>query len=239
MEVINQLYQLLVHFVDIFLNLDHHLGLLIQDYGIWTYVILFAVIFCETSLVVTPFLPGDSLLFAAGAAAAVTVQNVSESVAFQLNPHVLFISLTIAAIIGDAVNYSIGHYFGKKITAFKFRGKLLIKEAHIKKTQAFYEKHGGKTIVLARFIPIIRTFAPFVAGLGKMNYRTFFAYNVFGGIFWVSSFIYLGYAFGNLPIIKKNFSLVIVAIIILSILPGVIEIIKAKMAQKKSIAANS
>ena len=195
-----------------FLHLDRHLAELASQYGGWLYGMLFLIIFCETGLVVTPFLPGDSLLFAAGALAA-----LADSA---MNIHVLFLLLTAAAIIGDTVNYAAGHYFGEK--AFSPEARVL-KQAYLDRTHAFFERHGGKTIVIARFVPIVRTFAPFVAGAGSMNYRHFLFYNVTGAVAWTASFLYGGYFFGNLPFVKRNFTLVILAIIVLSIMPGVIE----------------
>ncbi|MEW6365680.1 MAG: DedA family protein [Acidobacteriota bacterium] len=205
---------LIAYFIDFFLHLDKHLNLLIQDYGLWTYLILFLIIFCETGLVVTPLLPGDSLLFAAGAFAA----------AGALDRTWLCVLLGIAAILGDTVNYSIGHFIGPKI--FSKENVRFLNKEHLKRTHAFYEKYGGKTIILARFIPIIRTFAPFVAGIGSMTYLRFLAYNVVGGILWILTFVLGGYYFGNLPLVKRNFTLVIMAIIIISVMPGVIEYLR-------------
>jgi len=201
-------------FVDIFMHLDKHLGSVIQSYGIWTYLILFLIIFCETGLVITPILPGDSLLFAAGAFAAIGALEVMW----------LFVLLTIAAIGGDTLNYWIGKYMGPKIF-HKEKVRFLNRE-YLDRTHQFYEKHGGKTIIIARFMPIIRTFAPFVAGIGRMTYLHFITYNVVGGIVWIASFIFGGYFFGNIPLVKRNFTLVILAIIFLSILPGIIEFLR-------------
>ncbi len=206
--------------IDLFLHLDVHLHELILQYGTFTYSILFAVIFAETGLVFTPFLPGDSLLFAAGTFAAKGA----------FNPHLLFILLTIAAIIGDTVNYWIGHYIGMRVFNWKIP---FLKKEHLERTHQFYEKYGGKTIIIARFVPIVRTFAPFVAGIGSMTYSKFITYNVVGGILWVAIFIYGGYFFGNLPFVKNNFSWVIIVIIFLSILPGIIEYVRHKMEKKK------
>lgn len=203
-------------FLDFVLHLDKHLNSVVQTYGTYTLLILFCIIFAETGLVITPFLPGDSLLFAAGAIAAQGPLNIYH----------LFILLIIAAVIGDTINYSIGNYLGHKV--FKKEKSRFFKKEYLDRTEKFYEKHGKKTIILARFVPIIRTFAPFVAGIGKMNYLEFIAYNVIGGITWVALFVFGGYFFGNIPIIKNNFSIVILAIIILSIMPMVIEIIKHK-----------
>jgi membrane-associated protein len=207
---------LLHAFVDLFLHLDTHLQAVIAAYGAWTYGLLTLIVFCETGLVVLPLLPGDSLLFAAGTFAA----------AGSLSLPVLMLLLTIAAIVGDTVNYAIGAYLGPKV--FRENGRLLNRE-HLEKTRAFYEKHGPKTIILARFLPIIRTFAPFVAGIGKMHYGTFIAYNVIGGIVWACGFLTLGYLFGNIPVVRDHFETVIFAIIGISLLPGVIEFARAKM----------
>ena len=201
--------------IDFVLHMDVYLNDIIANYGLWTYGILFFVVFMETGFVVTPFLPGDSLLFAAGTFAALG----------SLNPIYLFLLLSVAAVIGDTVNYSIGAYIGPK--AFSGEIKFLKKE-HLDKTQEFYDKHGGKTIILARFIPIIRTFAPFVAGIGTMKYSKFISYNVFGGIAWVAIFISLGYFFGNIPFVQNNFELVIFAIIFISFIPPVLEFFKAR-----------
>ncbi|MEW6509260.1 MAG: DedA family protein [Bacteroidota bacterium] len=209
--------------IDLFLNLDDHLHELILQYGTYTYGILFSVIFAETGFVFTPFLPGDSLLFAAGTFAA----------RGSFNPHYLFILLTVAAILGDTVNYWIGHYVGLKIFD---RFPRILKQEYLDKTHKFYERHGGKTIIIARFVPIVRTFAPFVAGVGKMNYSKFVLYNVVGGIVWVGLFIYGGYFFGNLDFVENNFSIVIISIIIISILPGFTEYIRNKRDSKKPVA---
>ena len=207
MELIKALVEILMH-------LDTHLDLVIRSYGVWTYGILFLIIFLETGLVVTPFLPGDSLLFAGGTFAALG----------SLDAKWLVVFLSIAAIAGDTVNYWIGHAVGPKVFT-KEKSRLLNKE-YLYRTHRFYEKYGGKTIILARFIPIIRTFAPFVAGIGSMTYRRFIIYNVSGGIAWVVMFVLGGYLFGNIPVVKQNFSLVIFAIIFLSILPGIIEFLR-------------
>ena len=201
----------LIHsIVDLFLHLDRHLAEIIAGYGGWTYLILFAVVFLETGIVATPFLPGDSLLFAAGTFAALGSLDLGFTI----------LLLSVAAILGDTVNYWIGRKIGPRVFRENYR---FLNRKHLEKTHAFYEKHGGKTIVIARFLPIIRTFAPFVAGIGTMSYRRFIAYNVVGGIAWVLGFVLLGYFFGNLPVVRKNFSLVILAIIVLSIMPIVIE----------------
>ena len=207
--------------IDFILNMDVYLNEIISNYGAWTYGILFFVIFMETGFVVTPFLPGDSLLFAAGTFAALG----------SLNPLYLFLLLTVAAILGDTVNYSIGKYIGPRA----FSGDIkFLKQEHLDKTQEFYEKHGGKAIILARFIPIIRTFAPFVAGIGTMKYRKLIAYNVIGGIVWVATFTFLGYFFGNIEFVKKNFELVIFAIIFISFIPPVLEVFKARKEAREA-----
>ena len=208
--------------IDFILHIDQHLTELAAQYGVWIYGILFLIIFCETGLVVMPLLPGDSLLFAAGSIAAIGKMNI----------HLMVVLLIIAAILGDAVNFMVGKFFGEKL--FANPNSKIFKQSHLQKTQQFYAKHGGKTIILARFIPIVRTFAPFVAGMGHMTYHHFLAYNVIGGVLWVTIFSYLGYFFGNLPIVKDNLSLVLVAIIVLSILPGIIEIIRHKRAANKA-----
>jgi membrane-associated protein len=207
---------MLLNFIDIFIHLDQHLSLLIQSFGGWDYLIVFLVIFCETGLVVTPILPGDSLLFGLGAIAAVGALKVEW----------LFVMLSIAAIAGDTANYMIGHYVGPKVFA-RESGRFFKKE-YLERTHRFYEKYGGKTIIIARFVPIIRTFAPFVAGIGSMTYSRFIVYNIVGGISWIALFIFGGYYFGNLSIVKRNFTLVIFAIILISILPGVIEYVRQR-----------
>ena len=208
--------------IDFILHIDQHLTELAAQYGVWIYGILFLIIFCETGLVVMPLLPGDSLLFAAGSIAAIGKMNI----------HLMVVLLIIAAILGDAVNFVIGKYFGEKL--FSNPNSKIFKQSHLQKTQQFYAKHGGKTIIMARFIPIVRTFAPFVAGMGHMTYHHFLAYNVIGGVLWVTIFSYLGYFFGNMDIVKDNLSLVLVAIIVLSILPAIIEIIRHKRAANKA-----
>lgn len=196
--------------LDFFLHLDKHLGQIISEYGGWTYGILFITIFCETGLVVTPFLPGDSLLFAAGALAATGV----------LDPHLLFLLLALAGILGNTTNYAVGHYIGPKVFTSSSR---FFKKEYLDKTHQFYEKHGGKAVILGRFLPVFRTFVPFVAGIGKMTYVRYTIYNVFGSTAWVGLFIYAGYFFGNLPFVQKNFSLVILAIIVITSLPPAFE----------------
>ncbi len=204
-------------FVDIFLHLDRYLNQWAGSMGSWLYVLLFAVIFCETGLVVTPFLPGDSLLFAVGA--------LSASDGSPINIFAVSIVMFVAGVLGDAVNYSIGKRIGPR--AFKSEKSWLLNKKHLEKTQAFYDKHGGKTIIIARFMPIIRTFAPFVAGIGQMKYRRFAMFNVVGAALWVFSFSFLGYKFGNIPAVKKNFTYVIIGIVIVSVMPGVIEFLRA------------
>jgi len=214
--------ELLHQALDIFLHLNKHLDELCQSYGTWTYAILFIVVFCETGLIVTPFLPGDSLLFAAGALSA--GQNNP------LHPGLLFALLSASAILGDGVNYAIGKFLGPKV--LKNENSRIFKKHYLDKTHAFYEKYGGKTIIIARFVPIVRTFAPFVAGVGTMTYRRFAVYNVTGGIAWVAAFIFAGYWFGNLPIVKSYFHLVIVAIIVISVMPIVVEYLKARSVRR-------
>lgn len=195
---------------DFIMRIDVHLALLTSEYGVWVYAILFAIVFAETGLVVTPFLPGDSLLFAAGAICAVGFLDITLLIAL----------LIVAAILGDTVNYTVGRRFGDVVVRSKL-GRL-IKPQYIQRTQAFYERHGGKTIILARFMPIVRTFAPFVAGVGAMNYSRFLIFNVVGAIVWVAGFGILGYWFGNMPAVRSNFSLVILGIVVLSVMPGAI-----------------
>jgi membrane-associated protein len=210
---------LLKQFLDIFLHLDRHLLEVTREYGTFTNVILFVIVFCETGLVVTPFLPGDSLLFTAGAIASLG----------SLNVWVLFLLLSAAAILGDTANY----WIGKKIGPRAFDGSVrFLKQEHLRKTEAFYERHGKKTIILARFVPIVRTFAPFVAGVGSMSYRTFIAYNVIGGVAWVAICVFSGYFFGNIPVVKRNFSLVVLAIIGISVLPLLREWWKSRQAER-------
>ena len=204
--------------LDVFLHLDTHLNAWATSLGGGLYGLLFLIVFCETGLVVTPFLPGDSLLFAVGALAAMSGSPISLPLVIAL--------LFLAAVLGDATNYSIGLRVGPK--AFKSEGSLLFNKKHLLRTQAFYERHGGKTIILARFMPVVRTFAPFVAGIGAMAYRRFFMFNVVGAAAWVVSFTVGGYVFGNLPAVKSNFHYVIVAIIVLSVMPGVIEFLRAR-----------
>lgn len=203
--------ELIRDFVDLFLHLDRHLAAVVQAYGVWTYLVLFLIVFCETGLVVMPLLPGDSLLFAAGALAAVTTLEVGW----------LVLLLIAAAVAGDTVNYWIGSAVGPRV--FCSGSSRLLNREHLERTHRFYERHGGKTIIIARFMPIIRTFAPFVAGIGSMSYGRFLLYNVAGGVAWVVIFVVGGYFFGNIPVVKRNFTLAIMAIIVLSVLPGVVE----------------
>jgi len=207
------------YFIDLFVHLDQHLAELVKDYGTWTYLLLFVIIFCETGLVVTPILPGDSLLFAAGAIAALG----------SLNPHLLAVLLTVAAVLGDAVNYQIGRHIGPAV--FRRDKARFFKREHLERTQAFYERYGGKTIIIARFVPIVRTFAPFLAGVGQMNYSRFAVYNVTGAIAWCVLGVYAGYLFGELELVKKNFSLVIIAVVIISLLPVAWEYWRARRAR--------
>jgi membrane-associated protein len=218
--------ELIAKAVDLFLHLDKHLGAIIQQYGVWTYALLTLVVFCETGLVVTPFLPGDSLLFAAGALAALPGSP--------LKVEVLFLLLSAAAIVGDTVNYWIGHKVGPRA----FEGKIkFLNKSHLDRTHEFYERYGGKTIIIARFVPIVRTFAPFVAGIGSMTYGKFITYNVVGGVLWVAICLFAGFFFGNLPFVKQNFSLVIIAIIVISVLPGVYEFARHRMEARRRRAA--
>ncbi|RLM24881.1 hypothetical protein BIY29_08145 [Brenneria alni] len=206
--------------IDFILHIDVHLAELVAQYGVWVYAILFLILFCETGLVVTPFLPGDSLLFVAGALAALPSND--------LNVHTMVLLMVTAAIAGDAVNYTIGRLFGEKL--FSNPESKIFRRSYLDKTHQFYARHGGKTIILARFVPIVRTFAPFVAGMGHMSYRHFAAYNVTGALLWVLLFTYAGYLFGDLPIVQENLKLLIVAIIFVSILPGIIEIARHRRA---------
>ncbi len=211
---------MLASLIDFILHIDQHLIELTQTYGLWIYAILFLIVFCETGLVVTPFLPGDSLLFAAGAVAALGGMNV----------HMAAALLLAAAVIGDAANFAIGKYFGEKL--FAKPDSRVFKREYLDKTHAFYEKYGGKTIILARFVPIVRTFAPFVAGMGDMHYGRFIRYNIIGALMWVGLLTYAGYFFGELPVVKNNFGLVVIGIIAVSVLPMAVEIAKAKWGKK-------
>jgi len=214
--------ELLTGFIDIVLNLDRHLQWLVANYGTWIYLILALIIFCETGLVITPFLPGDSLLFVAGAVAAGGGMDV----------HALFAVLALASFAGDNTNYWIGRYAGPKI--FTRKGSLLLNPAHLERTSRFYEKHGGKTVLIARFVPIVRTFAPFVAGMGAMAYPRFLFYSFAGAILWIGSLTYAGYYFGNLPIVRNNLSVVIIGIVVLSIMPGVIEFLRSRARARRA-----
>lgn len=213
----------LIHFlIDFILHIDVHLAQLVAEYGTWVYVILFIIIFCETGLVVTPFLPGDSLIFVAGTLAALPGNDLN----------IVFLTgiISFAAIVGDSVNFEIGKLFGVRL--FSNPNSKIFKQEYLDKTHKFYSKHGGKTIILARFVPIVRTFAPFVAGMGRMNYRYFISYNVFGGIFWVALFSLLGYFVGNLSWVQSNLKFLIVLIIFVSVLPAVIEYFRNKFKKK-------
>jgi membrane-associated protein len=212
---------ILTNLINIFLHLDKFLGDIITQYGTLTYIILFVVIFCETGLVVTPFLPGDSLIFAAGTFAAMG----------RMDPWILFVLLIIAAVGGDAANYWIGHKIGPRAYTGEIK---LIKKEYIDRTHAFFEKHGGKTIFLARFVPIVRTFAPFVAGVGQMSYGYFLRYNLIGGITWVALFLSLGYFFGTIPVVQQNFEFVIIAIVLISVVPMLMEWLRSRKENKPS-----
>jgi membrane-associated protein len=213
---------LILSLIDFIVHIDEHLRVIITDYGTWTYLILFLIIFAETGFVVTPFLPGDSLIFAA--ATFTGIDGV-------LNPWLLFLLLTAAAILGDSVNYAIGHYIGPRVFSEDVR---FLKREYLERTHEFYEKHGGKTIILARFIPIIRTFAPFVAGVGAMTYSKFIVYNVVGGAMWVGLFTFLGHFFGSIPAVEDNFSLVIIAIVFISVLPGIVEFLRSRAKARQA-----
>lgn len=209
--------------IDFILHIDVHLAELVAEYGIWIYAILFLILFCETGLVVTPFLPGDSLLFVAGALSALPSND--------LNVHVMVMLMIVAAILGDAVNYTIGRLFGERL--FSNPNSRIFRRSYLDKTHAFYARHGGKTIILARFVPIVRTFAPFVAGMGHMSYRHFALFNVTGALAWVLLFSYAGYLFGDLPVVQENLKLLIVGIILVSVLPGVIEVWRHRRQAKQ------
>jgi membrane-associated protein len=208
--------ELLAQFFDIVLHLDRHLLWLVDNYGVWVYLILFLIIFCETGLVVAPFLPGDSLLFVAGTLAAAGAMYV----------HGLFALLVVAAFGGDNTNYWIGRYLGPRV--FRIEKSRLFNPAHLDRTHRFYERHGGKTVIFARFLPIIRTFAPFVAGIGRMVYPKFMFYSFSGSVFWIGFFVFGGYYFGNLPVVRQNLTLFIIGIIVLSIMPGIVGFIRQK-----------
>lgn len=228
MEFLTHFIDFAKFIIDFILHIDIHLAELVAQYGHWVYGILFLILFCETGLVITPFLPGDSLLFVAGALAALDSND--------LNVHLMVVLMIIAAVIGDAVNYAIGRIFGERL--FTNPNSKIFRRSYLDKTHEFYEKHGGKAIILARFVPIIRTFAPFVAGMGKMSYRRFAAYNVIGALVWVLLFTYSGYIFGDMPMVQQNLKLLIVAIIFISILPGVIEIWRHRRAVMKQNSDN-
>lgn len=205
-------------FLDLILHLDQHLRELVQAHGAWVYGILFLIVFLETGVVVTPFLPGDSLLFVAGTVAA----------AGDLNVHTLVILLIVAAVAGDSLNFSIGRYLGQRL--FQHDDSMFFKRAHVDRAHAFFERHGGKAIIIARFVPIIRTYVPFVAGIGVMDYRRFLAFNVAGGVLWVTLLTYAGYFFGNLPVVKNNLTAVILGIIVISVIPALVEYFRARRA---------
>ena len=208
--------ELLAQFIDIVLHLDRHLTWLVDNYGVWVYLILFLIIFCETGLVVTPFLPGDSLLFVAGTLAAAGAMYV----------HGLFALLVLAAFSGDNTNYWIGRFAGPRV--FRLERSRLFNPAHLERTHRFYEKHGGKTVIFARFLPIVRTFAPFVAGIGRMTYPKFLFYSFSGSVFWIGFFVFGGYYFGNIPVVRQNLTLAIIGIVVLSIMPGIVEFVRQK-----------
>ena len=213
----------LVHwFIDLFVHLDRHLSEVIQGYGTWTYALLFGIIFMETGLVVTPFLPGDSLLFAAGSFAALGALDV----------RLLFVLLVTAAVVGDNVNYAVGHYLGPKV--FHYERSRFFNPAHLQRTHRFYERYGVKTIIIARFVPIVRTFSPFVAGVGAMSYPRFLAFDVLGGTLWVGVCVSAGYFFGNLPFVRKNFSLVVLAIVLISVMPAVVEYLRQRSHARRA-----
>ncbi|MCU0488468.1 MAG: DedA family protein [Anaerolineales bacterium] len=229
MEIVAQL-------IDIFLHLDEYLGQVISQYGALTYLLLFLVIFMETGLVVTPFLPGDSLIFAAGTFASYALADPTTGAKPPMNIWALWALLSFAAVFGDTVNYWIGHFIGPRAFSGEIR---FLKKEYLDRTHAFFEKYGGKTIILARFVPIVRTFAPFVAGVGAMTYSHFIAYNLIGGLAWVSIFLWFGYFFGNLKFVQDNFSLIVIAIILISVLPMVYEFVKARLQPtKKAETAN-
>lgn len=214
-----------IHYiVDFILHIDVHLTELVAQYGVWVYAILFLILFCETGLVVTPFLPGDSLLFVAGALAALPSNS--------LDIHLMVLLMVVAAVAGDALNYTIGRLFGNKL--FSNPNSKIFRRSYLEQTHKFYEKHGGKTIILARFVPIVRTFAPFVAGMGRMSYRHFAAYNVIGALFWVLLLTYAGYLFGNVPFVQNNLKFVIVAIIVVSVLPAIFEVIRHRKTASRA-----
>ena len=212
---------IIILFIDFFIHLDQYLPVIVEGFGVWVYVIVFIVIFCETGLVVTPVLPGDSLLFALGALAALGALHIEA----------LLILLCVAAIAGDSVNYAIGHYIGPKV--FSYEDSRFFKKKYLLKTHEFYEKHGGKTIIIARFMPFIRTFSPFVAGVGAMSYSKFILFNITGGIAWIGIFLLGGYFFGNIPTVKSNFTVVIIVIVIISVMPGFIAYARQKFIARR------
>ncbi len=218
--------EIIQFFIDLILHIDKHLVELVANYGTWIYLILFVIVFCETGLVVTPFLPGDSLLFVAGTLAARADND--------MNVILLMLIIIAAAIIGDSVNFEIGKHSGKRM--FSNPKSKIFKQEYLQRTHDFYERHGGKTIILARFVPIVRTFAPFVAGMGRMNYRYFFSYNVIGAVVWVLSFVLLGYFVGNIKWVQDNLKLLMVVIIVVSVMPGVVEFLRNKMKGNKKEA---
>lgn len=220
------LHEIWTFFINLITNTEGTLDALVTDYGLWVYAILFLIIFCETGLVVTPFLPGDSLLFLVGI--------IAHRATNDLNILIIIALLIIAAVIGDAVNYTIGRFFGEKL--FSNPNSKIFKQSYLDKTHKFYEKHGGKTIILARFVPIVRTFAPFVAGMGKMGYKKFAAFNVIGGVAWICIFTLLGYFLGSFDIVKNNLKTIMILIVIVSILPGVFEVLRNKMKSAKEEA---
>ncbi|MBK9737517.1 MAG: DedA family protein [Saprospiraceae bacterium] len=217
-------------FIDYLLHLDDHLFLMIQQYGFWIYAILFIIIFVETGLVVMPLLPGDSLLFAAGTFCAGVINEAGEKA--ELSLILVLLLLSVAAIAGDTLNYYFGKTIGLKVLSWRIKGRHIVNQKYIEQTQTFFQKHGSKTIIIARFVPIVRTFAPFVAGIGNMKYATFIRYNVIGGLLWVFGLTLMGYFFGNLPFVQKNFELVIFGIIGVSLLPMIIEILRAKSTRE-------
>lgn len=221
MDFLLEIWNFLVNLV---LNTESTLDTLVTNYGIWVYAILFIIIFCETGLVVTPFLPGDSLLFLAG--------MIAHRPTNDLHAYWLVLILIIAAVLGDAANYTIGRLFGNKL--FSNPKSKIFKQEYLEKTHHFYEKHGGKTIIIARFVPIVRTFAPFVAGMGKMTYKHFFSFNIIGGVAWVAIFCFLGYFVGGVEFVQNNLKLVVVAIVVISLMPGIYEVVKAKLSAKKT-----
>ena len=225
MEIVNSV-------IDFFLQLDKHLFSMIQNYGIWIYAILFLIIFIETGIILMPFLPGDSLLFVAGTFCAGVVNEAGNTA--ELNLWIVIVLLITAAVFGDSLNYFLGKTIGLKLISWKIKCRQLVKQKYIDQTHVFYEKHGPKTIIIARFVPIVRTFAPFVAGIGAMNYAKFIRYNIFGGCLWVIGLVLMGYFFGNLSFIQQNFELVVFGIIGLSLLPMVIEAIRAKLKKTET-----